>query len=168
VRPAEGTYPAYYKHYLSLVKEEDVLSAFTAGERDFNAFCGTIPKEKENHAYAEGKWTVKQVLLHICDTERILCYRALRFARKDPKMPLPFDENLYGSNCDASQRTVRNIVEELNTVRNATISLYKNFSTEALHAKGLTGAGETTVLGIGFMICGHCAHHLSVIRQRYF
>jgi hypothetical protein len=167
MRPQEGSYPAYYKNYLSLVPENDILAALQSSTAYMNTFVAGLPAGKENHAYKPGKWTVKEVLMHISDTERILAYRALRFARKDPQMPLSFDENSYAAASGASSRTITDILAEMNDVRRATVALYAHLNGDTLLQTGMTGAGQTTVLALGFMICGHCRHHLNVIGERY-
>src|SRR5690606_5877951 len=133
----------------------------------FKTALAKVPKEKQNFFYAEGKWTVKQLLIHIIDTERILAYRALRFARKDAQQPLPFDENTYAANAEVTERSLEDLLAEFESVRNATVSLYKSFSEPILLNKGKTAIGETTVIAIGFMICGHAAHHLYILQERY-
>lgn len=167
MRPEKGTYPDYYGNYIPLVKQEDINVALAQNWNDVKAFVAGIPKEKEDYAYAEGKWTIKQVILHLVDTERIFSYRALRFARKDPQQPLPYDENKYADNADVSNRTLADIMDEFETMRKASSSLYKSFSEEALLRSGATYIGNTTPLAIGFTICGHVIHHLNVIKERY-
>jgi hypothetical protein len=167
MRPQPGTYPDYYQHYIPLVKEDEIIPALQNNWTSISAFISSIPQVKEEHAYAAGKWTVKQVVIHLCDTERILAYRALRFARKDPKQPLPFEEDHYAANAELGNRNLSSILNEYRTVREATLSLFKTFSPEVLLSRGNTAIGETTVLALGYMICGHAAHHANVINERY-
>ena len=167
MRPEPGSYPAYYDHYIPLVKEENILDALRASALTVVQAIEQIPPEKENFSYAEGKWTSKQVVSHIIDTERILCYRALRFARKDPQQPLPFSEDDYAANAGLSHRSVHDLLEEFESVRTATQTLFKSFSAESLLFPGNTAIGQTTPLAIGFMICGHGQHHINVLKSRY-
>ncbi|MDX2171884.1 MAG: DinB family protein [Bacteroidota bacterium] len=167
MRPNEQTYPVYYQKYISLVKEDKVIEALTNNLESIKTIISNIPLLKEDFAYAEGKWTVKQVVQHTIDTERILAYRALRFARNDSQQPLPFDENAYAANSNVDAKKLSEIFEELQHVRLATISLYRSFNQEALLKMGYVASGQVSVVAIGFFICGHTLHHLNVVKERY-
>jgi uncharacterized damage-inducible protein DinB len=167
MRPEKGTYPPYYDHYLPLVKEIEPIEALDRNWEMLRDFITKIPAGKEEFAYAPGKWTVKQVINHVIDTERILAYRALRFARQDPQQPLPFEENKYAVAAELDNRRVKHLLEEFETVRKATRSLFSTFSEETWQRSGKTAAGETTVLAIAYMICGHATHHMNVLKERY-
>lgn len=138
--------------------------------RDWNRlkeFIMLVPEDKEEYAYAPGKWTVKQVIHHLIDTERIMSYRALRFARRDPQQPLPFEENDYAANAELDGRSLKDLLDEFESVRKATISLFRSFSDKTLLQSGQTFMGPTTVLALGYLICGHSKHHCNVIAERY-
>ena len=167
MRPQKGSYPDYYENYIPLVKQNSVLQALNENEKELIAFFSSIKPSMENNAYELGKWTIKEVLNHIIDTERIFAYRALRFARMDEKQPLPFEEDEYVKNAELSQRNLQDLVNEFETVRRASLSLFNSFSNEALLRSGITAAGRATVLAIGFTICGHGIHHLNVVSERY-
>lgn len=167
MRPKAQTYPVYYEKYISLIKEENVIEALTNNLESIKTIISNIPLSKEDFAYAEGKWTVKQVVQHTIDTERILSYRALRFARNDLQQPLAFDENAYAANSNVDTKKLSEIVEELKHVRLATISLYRGLSSEALLRVGNAASGQVSALAIGFFICGHTLHHLNVVKERY-
>jgi hypothetical protein len=167
MRPQPNTYPPYFEKYIASIKEDKVIEALQGNLNYIKKFVAEIPQEKENFAYADGKWTVKQVIQHTIDTERILSYRALRFARKDPQQLLSFDENLYVANTDLSNYSLTNLITEFETVRAATLSLYKSFSAQTLLNMGNLSIGQVSVLAIGFFICGHNQHHLNVIKERY-
>jgi hypothetical protein len=167
MRPATGTYPQYYGLYIPLVPENNIVDALTANAGYLQSFFSSIPSDQEDFAYQPGKWTIKEVALHLSDTERVMAYRALRFARKDPQQLLPFDEDHYVANAGAKNRSLGDILHELGTVREATLSLYKSFSDETLLLRGGTKLGETSVLAIGYMIAGHAIHHAGVVRERY-
>jgi hypothetical protein len=167
MRPKKEEHPEYYNYYVNLVTQEDVVNALIETKKISLDFFKNIPIELANFAYADGKWTTKQVLLHCVDTERIISTRALKFARGETQKPLPFDENLYAANSDADLRSIKDIEEEFESVRNATISLFKSFSFETLMAVGNTPSGIATVNSIGYMICGHTQHHLNIIKERY-
>lgn len=166
-RPESAEHPAYYTHYIGLVKGDNILKQLENQVIDIQAIISEIPEEKENYAYAAGKWTIKEVLGHIIDTERILAYRALRFARKD-KTNLPgFDENEYVANSDYNNRTLYDIAHEFAIVRESNLALFKHFSDDALNQKGTANNNEASVRAILYMIAGHATHHLNVIKTKY-
>ncbi|MBN8695920.1 MAG: DinB family protein [Bacteroidetes bacterium] len=166
-RPQVNEHPAYYTHYIGLVKGDNILKQLEDQVIDIQAIISEIPEEKENYAYAPGKWTIKEVLGHIIDTERIMAYRALRFARKD-KTALPgFDENEYVANSDYNKRTLYDIAHEFAIVRESNLALFKHFNEEALDQRGTANNNEATVRAILFMIAGHANHHLNVIKTKY-
>lgn len=167
MRPEKGTYPVFYENYIPYVKQEDIMLALSQGWTELNNAFSSIPKDKEEYAYAPGKWNPKQILLHLSDTERIFAYRALRFARKDPQQVLPFEENDYAAAADVSKRTLADILKEAESVREATITLFGSFSKDILLLSGKTASGPATVLSIGFAICGHGAHHINILKERY-
>ncbi len=167
MRPKPGSYPEYFEKYIPLISENDLLKALNENWADLNRVLAEAPAAKHDFAYAPGKWTLKQVVLHMIDTERVISYRALRFARKDPQQPLPFDENQYVAATDLSNRSLKDLLEEYQTVRFATTALFKTFSDTTLALSGNTSYGKTTVLALGYLIAGHSLHHLNVIKQRY-
>lgn len=167
MRPVEGTYPKFLETYISKVKEDHVLKALEANTQLLQTVLNSIPKDKDNYAYADGKWTVKQLIIHITDAERIFSYRALRFARGDEQQPLPFEEDDYAANCKAEKRTLNSVIEELMAVRKATTLLFETFDETDLLKPGNTASGRTTVNAIGYSICGHANHHIKVLQERY-
>jgi len=143
------------------------MKSFTNQTQVFLDFLNKIPATKIDYAYAPGKWTVKEVLQHIIDAERVFSYRALRFARKDPT-PLPgFDENLFAKNAKADKRSWIDLVEEFRSVRNATQRLFNSFDEEQLDSSGTASNGSNYVLGFGYISIGHSLHHKKVIEDRY-
>ncbi|HWY11180.1 MAG TPA: DinB family protein [Bacteroidia bacterium] len=167
MKPAEGEYPTYFGTYISKVKEDDCVSALENTEKEFLSFFKSIPENKGDFAYAPGKWTIKQLIIHISDAERIFAYRALRFARRDEQQNLSFEEDDYAKNCEADKRTLRSVIEEFAAVRRATILLFKSFSDQTLQNSGNMSSGKTTVNALGFTISGHAAHHVGVVKERY-
>jgi hypothetical protein len=158
----------YYQGYLKYINADDDLFDLISKQRDeTQEFLSSIDEDRASFAYAPGKWQLKEVVGHFCDSERIMCYRALCIARKD-KTPLPgFDENLYTPASNYSKRTLKNISEELRTVREATLSLIGNFDPEMFDFKGIANENEISVRAIIYMIYVHQQHHISVIRERY-
>ncbi|MGB6268909.1 MAG: DinB family protein, partial [Olleya sp.] len=113
------------------------------------------------------KWNIKEIINHLIDSERIFCYRALRFARQDNTALSGFNENDYVDFSHAKNRTIDSLIEEYKTVRQATITLYNSFTDESLLFRGIAGSGEVSVRALGFLIIGHEKHHINVIKQRY-
>lgn len=168
MKPNEKDYPAYYGKYIQLIEEDDVISALKANHQTVLDFIEEIPRLKLNYFYDDGKWTVKQVINHIIDTERVLSYRALRFARGDNQTPLGFDENLYAANANLSNTNAQILADEFDSVRLSNILFFKQLSDKELLLKGKLASGEVNVLSIGYFLCGHAQHHLNVIKERYY
>ena len=157
----------FFQHYINLVKEEDVAKAIRQNSNQFKKFLDKIPKKKIDYAYAEGKWTIKELLQHMIDAERVFTYRALTFSRKDGT-PLPgFDENNWAANALASQRNWPELVKEFKALRKATEWLFGSFSEDQLLATGTASGHPINALALGFICAGHVAHHMEVIRERY-
>lgn len=159
--------PEFYKGYVQLSPDLPVLEAL----RENGGLL--VPTLREdfarigNRVYAEGKWTIPVLLQHVIDTERIMAYRALTFARKD-KTALPgFDENVYADTTLNTSRTVTELLDELRAVRNATIYLFESFDEEMLNEYGTANGKDISVVALGYIIAGHMAHHLNIIRERY-
>src|SRR6478672_13920712 len=124
--------PEYYHRYINLAINEDLQSAFEKHETELVSFLKEIPKKKWNYRYAEGKWTIKEVVQHIIDAERVFSYRAMCFARKD-STPLPsFDENVFAANSKAGNRSKKDLLKELKTVQQTSAQLFCSFDEEQL------------------------------------
>ncbi len=161
-------YNSYYQQYIDKVGNAVLLDVLQKQLDNFPKFIASIPEDKMNFSYAEGKWTVAMALQHIIDTERVFQYRALRFSRND-KTALPgFDQDLFVAEVDVSDKTKSGIIEEYSVTRNATISLFKSFNTETLKKYGIASNAPSSVASLGFIICGHQRHHRDIIRERYF
>ena len=166
-RPDLRRVPESYHNYIKQVPEDDLMTAFKNQTRVVIEFLESLPPEKIDYAYASGKWTIKEVLQHMIDGERVFCYRALRFARKDPT-PLPgFDENLFAENAKAASRSWNDLLEEFKAVRKATEWLYGSFDEEQLDAAGLSNNHSNYVLAFGYISVGHSIHHMKIIKERY-
>jgi len=166
-QPQSSEYPPYYQHYLDLVSNGDVIKTLKDQIMDIQAVISKIPEEKEGYAYAEGKWTIKEVIGHVIDTERILGYRVLRFARKDKTVLPGFDENAFVSNANFNKRTLYELAHEFAIVREANITLFKTFEKEHLIQKGNANGQEVSVRSVIYMIAGHASHHMNVIKTKY-
>ena len=167
MRPLVKDHIPYFLKYIDLIPEGDIISALKANHQSTLDFIEAIPRLKVNHFYDEGKWTVKQVVNHIIDTERILSYRALRFARGDAQLLPGFDENLYAANANLTETNMQLLMDEFDSVRLSTILMFKQLAEKQLLLKGNMASGETNVLSIGYFICGHAQHHVNVIKERY-
>jgi hypothetical protein len=166
-RPVAGEYPAYFETYLGQVGEPDPLVVMTRQLDEVPAFFRGLPPGKADFAYAPGKWTVKEVLGHLSDTERVMTYRALRIARGDPT-PLPgFDENAWMPGAGFRDRTLESLADEWTLVRRATLSLFDSLPAGARAATGTANNKPISVRALAFMIPGHVRHHLNVVRERY-
>lgn len=167
MRPDLSRVPSFFHNYISHVPQDDLSEAFAIQTPVLLKFIESIPPDKYNYRYADGKWTIKEVLQHIIDAERIFTYRALRFARKD-ETPLPgFDENLYADNAKADKRDWKEMTEEFKHVRRSSEYLFNSFDNDQLEASGISNGNPVYVLGIGFLLVGHSLHHLRILKERY-
>jgi DinB superfamily len=157
----------FYRPYVDLVKEKEIGSALKKNTRQFKKLLQSIPHKKIDHAYAEGKWTIREVLRHIIDAERVFAYRALRFARKDAT-PLPgFDENQWAVHSGAGHCEWDDLINEFKSVRKATEYLFASFSDDQLLFAGDANGRPQNAFTIGFIIPGHAAHHMHLLKERY-
>jgi hypothetical protein len=167
LKPTHLEVPTYYRYYMDLILENELIEALQSSfEQTINAF-GVIPNSLEAFAYDQGKWTVKQLLCHLIDTERILSYRALRFARKDQTELAGYEENDYAENDETTNRSLTSLLEEYTALRQSTLLQFKQYSTEMGERKGNANGLEVSVKAIGFMISGHELHHVKVLKERY-
>jgi len=162
-----GEYLPYYATYINKANCSDLINGFEDSLVNTLSFFDSIPNEKFEYQYAQGKWTIKEIIQHIIDAERVFTYRALCFARED-RTPLPsFDENNYAKVSNANSRSAQSLINEYEALRQSTISLFKSFSNEVLINIGIASGGEMSVRAIGFVIIGHEKHHIDVIKERY-
>ena len=166
-RPSKQDYAAYYETYVSKVSSSDIVEALTDSFPKTMALLKSIPIDKWDFAYAEGKWTIKELMVHILDAERIFTNRALRIARND-KTSLPgFDQDEYTPFMGANNRTPESIIEEYESVRKASLTLFKNFTAEMWQREGIASDTRVTPLAIAFIILGHEIHHFEVLQESY-
>lgn len=160
-------YLPYFKSYIDQAGFIELIEGLRSGLDAMVSFYEAIPEDKLDHAYDTGKWTIKEIINHLIDSERVFCYRALRFARKD-KTPLAgFDENEFATASEANSRTIKSLLNEYKNIRHSTIDLYNSFTPEMLKEKGVAGSGEVSVRALGFLIIGHEKHHKAIIKERY-
>ncbi|MEL6918397.1 MAG: DinB family protein [Bacteroidota bacterium] len=162
------TYDPYYRGYIQTLKDVELIDALKEEKETFLRFMKNVPIEKLSYAYAEGKWTVAEVLMHIIDAERVFQYRALRFGRNDKTALYGFEQDDFVPESNANKRSRESIVEEFNAVRDSTITLFKSFGTAQLKRIGTASNTPMSVAALGFVIGGHQKHHLNVLVERYF
>ncbi|PEJ57560.1 squalene--hopene cyclase [Bacillus sp. AFS002410] len=166
-RPESNEYNPHFKGYIGLVPEGHLRDILRKQLEESISFFKAISKEKSEYRYAEDKWSIKEVLGHLVDCERIMCYRLLAIARGD-QSPLPsFDENAYNENAKFNRLELEQIINEYETVRLATLSLLANLSDETLELEGTVLNHPTTPRAIAYIIAGHELHHLKIINERY-
>jgi hypothetical protein len=166
-RPDATEHDPYYSRYIDQVPEGDVLDTLGWQLGDTLAFLRGLPESAGDARYAPGKWSVKEVVGHVSDTERIMAYRALRIARGDTT-PLPgFEQDDYVKTAHAGRRPLAALASELESVRNATLSLFRSLDDDALLRRGLANKVEVTPRALAYIIAGHERHHLEILRTRY-
>jgi hypothetical protein len=166
-RPDATEHAPYYGRYIAQVPESDAISALESQMADALALLRTIPEARGEHRYGPDKWTIKEVLGHVIDAERVFAYRALRFARKD-ETPLPgFDENTYVPAGGFNRRTLADLISEWEEVRRSNLSFFRGLTPEAWTRRGLASENPFTVRALAFVIAGHGRHHVEILRTRY-
>ena len=167
MRPAKGDYPEYYHRYVKLVDGEDIVELLKNQLKTFKNIYGSITEEQGNFAYAEDKWTVKEVICHVIDTERIMAYRALAFARGEEQALPGFEQDDYVANGNAASRDLKDLLNEYITLRASNIELFKSFGEEEFNRKGTASGNEVSVLALAFIIAGHELHHQKILEEIY-
>lgn len=166
-RPDLSAVPQWYHGYINLVEGKNFVAAMKQQTSVFTGFLKKIPEAKRNYRYAKGKWTIKELLQHIIDAERIFAYRALCFARKD-KTSLPsFDENEYADNSKAAKRDWNELVTEFKVVRQSSEILFGSFDKDQVNSVGIANNNPVSVNAIGFIMVGHINHHVNILKERY-
>ncbi len=167
-RPLPGEYADYAQSDIDQVDGDDAVSVLSALAEKTLAFLGGLPAGKVNAIrYAAGKWTIKDVVAHVIDDERIFAYRALCLARGE-RSPLPgFDEKLYAAGADADERPLEDLLAEYSAVREASLALFRSLSAAAWTRVGTVNGYSATARGLAFHIAGHELHHVRIIRERY-
>lgn len=167
MRPAPTQYPSYFEPYISKVEGNDILITMPQSLDDLKTFLSEIPESKADFAYAPGKWTVKQVLQHCIDTERIFSYRALCIARGEIQ-PLPgFDEKLYAANANVENKSLQVLKDEMLLIRQSAVILFRYLTSAELDRTGTVSGNSINVSALGFLIAGHWLHHQSILTDRY-
>ncbi|MCP4442436.1 MAG: DinB family protein [Aureispira sp.] len=166
--PLTTEYAAFYQPYISKIKEgEDLLERLNTVHQETQELLGRVVEEKEEYRYATGKWSIRELVQHLMDAERVMAYRALRIARND-KTDMPgFDEDDYVAACDSSKITLKQLLEEYKMLRQSTLLLFKGFDPNCYQKTGTANGSVVSVRALAAIIIGHEAHHVKVIRERY-
>jgi uncharacterized damage-inducible protein DinB len=167
MRPESGEYAEYYSRYVSLVPEGDVVATLERQLDDVLALLRSIPEEKETYRYEEGKWSIRELVGHVADTERIFAYRALRFSRGDRTPIEGFEQDDYVPTSGHADRSLASLVDEFEYIRRSTIALLAPLSDEAWARRGVASDNEVSVRALAYIIAGHVAHHIGILRSRY-
>ena len=157
----------FYQNYIRLSPDENVVEAIQLNTKNFRKLLKKIPKKKIDKAYEEGKWTIKELLQHIIDAERVFSYRALTFARKDGSALPSFDENTWANNSMAKQRDWKEMIDEFRSLRAANETMFASFDDSQLRSIGTASSKEINVLALGYILSGHVEHHINIIKERY-
>jgi len=162
----ESEYAPFYSGYIRNITSE-ILDELKLQLHTFPDFIKTIPEEKALYAYAEGKWTISEVLGHVLDVERVMAYRALSFARDTTVNQPGFDENIYTKNASYKNRTLASLTEEFILLRKSNLFLFESFSNGVLQNMGVANGKTVSVRALLHIIGGHLLHHKNVLEERY-
>jgi uncharacterized damage-inducible protein DinB len=166
-RPDSTEYAPYYGKYIALVPDGDITATLAAQLDTTLLRLRTLPEEQGSYAYAPGKWSIKELLGHVIDTERIFAYRALRIGRND-QTPLPgFEQEDYVVNTNFNARTLKSLLEEFTAVRQANVQLFKHFTDEEWLRRGRASDNEISTRALAYIIAGHAVHHANTLESRY-
>jgi uncharacterized damage-inducible protein DinB len=166
-RPASTEYAPHYAHYVDRVPEDDILATLERQAIETAKLLASIDEHKAVHRYEEGKWSVKELLGHVVDSERVFAYRALCFARGE-EQPLPgFDQNPYVENASFDSWSIADLAEQYALTRRSTILLLRNLPEEAWMRQGIASDNAITVRALAWIVVGHERHHVAILRDRY-
>jgi uncharacterized damage-inducible protein DinB len=166
-RPAPDEYLDYYGTYIREVPDGDIVDTLSRQIAETVAFLRSIPESRGDYRYAPGKWSIREVIGHVCDGERVFCYRAMRFARAD-ETPLPgFEENSYVANGPFSHMSLADLISEFEHVRRSNIYFFAALDEEALSRRGTANGNAVSVRALAFILAGHETHHMNFLRSHY-
>jgi DinB superfamily len=167
-RPESGEYAPYYDRYISLVPGSDILATLDSQRRQMLILLCSRDDADGDFRYAPEKWSAKEVLGHICDTERVFAYRALRISRADRTPMEGFEQDDYVRNGPFAQRALAELVDDYIAVRRATLTLFRNLDEQAWTRRGIANKNEVTVRALAYTIAGHELHHRRILEEKYF
>ena len=167
MKRSQFTIPPFYQNYVDLAGNDDLMKALKKSTQEFKKLLKNIPRKKHDYAYGEGKWTIRQLLQHMIDAERVFALRALWFAREEGS-PLPgFDENKWADKANQSKRKWKDLTEEFLHLRSANEALFHSFTKEELLKSGVASNAPIAVAVLGYICAGHLMHHINIIKERY-
>ena len=166
-RPAENEYAPYYQQYIDQVNETDVMSVMRSEVDDLDVLLNRLPPEKETYAYAEGKWTIRQVIGHLIDGERVFGYRAFCIARGEQQNLPGFEQDDYLQTAPYHNIELEDLLSEMRLVRLSNIAMFRTLDEEAWNRTGTANHNSITVRALAFIMAGHLRHHMKVLRERY-
>jgi len=167
VRPESSEYAPFYHGYVATVPEGDVVALLRQNGGELHDALAAIPEDRGGFRYADGKWSIREVVGHMIDAERIFTYRALRIARGDTTPLATFDENEYVKTAGSEARTLSNLVRELGAVREASVQLFESLPDDAWGRSGVASGKNISVRALVYIVTGHAMHHLRILRERY-
>jgi hypothetical protein len=166
-RPAATEYAPYYDTYIKLVPNENILTVLEQGGAHTQKVLRAIDETKSQHRYAPGKWSIREVVGHVADAERVFCYRALRFARADATELPGFDQDVWAKTTNAHSSTLVSLLDDLRALRAATVSLFRGFADAAWDRTGIASKNPVSVRALAYITAGHEHHHLTIVKERY-
>jgi hypothetical protein len=167
-RPEPGEYAPYYDRYISLVPGTDILGALESQRRQTMLLLSGREESDGDYRYAADKWSAKEVIGHVCDTERIFAYRALRISRADRTPIEGFEQDDYIRNGPFAARPLCEVIDDYLAVRRATLTLFRNLDDQAWMRRGIASENEVSVRALAYTIAGHEVHHRRILEEKYF
>ena len=162
-------YAPYFERYMQLtvLKDKTIIQNLESAQDEFECVLRNLPDNKHSYSYAAGKWTLKELIQHVIDTERVFCYRALSFARNDQTALPGFDQDVFVDNDTANERDYYDLLDEMKVLRKSSTQLFKSFSKEALLRIGVASNNKMSVRALGYLFSGHQIHHINIVKERY-
>jgi len=167
LKPETSEYNPYYEKYISLIEEGELLNALERQPSELRSLLNGLDEEKGKYAYADGKWSIKEVLSHLIDGERIFSYRVLRISRGDETPIEGFEQDGYIENSHANERSFEDLLEELSLQRNANLRMLKNLRDDGWKRLGTASQSPVSVRALGFIMAGHVRHHINILKAQY-
>ena len=167
MRPNKNDYAPYYEGYINLVKGADIQKILALQSIETQGVLNSFPKAMGDYSYEQGKWTVKEVIGHLIDTERVMAYRAMCIARDEKQLLPGFDQDNYVKSGNFKKRELFDLIYEFRLLRESNILLARGFNGTVLNKRGVANNNEVTVLGLLYIIAGHEKHHMNILQERY-
>ncbi len=166
-RPNPDEFAPFYASYIARVPEHDIVATLDRQVGETSAFLRSLPESVGDHRYASGKWSIREVIGHMSDGERVFAYRALRFSRADETPVEGFDENSYVANAAFDRRSLDDLIGEFEHLRKASVHMFGNLDEAAMARRGVANGVEISVRALAFILAGHETHHIEILRSRY-